>query len=94
MSAQHRMLAALALTLLASMAFAAEQKPAPKVDDDFPYQGEYTGEIQTDANDKGPWGIQVVALGEGKFRGIAYKGGLPGAGWVKDEGRIESEANI
>ena len=85
----------LMITLLATLAYAADTKaPAPEPDADFAYQGEYTGEIQTAANDKGPWGIQVVALGDGKFRAIAYKGGLPGAGWVKEEGRIESEGTI
>ncbi len=39
---------------------------------DFADQGEF-------ANDWG--GAQVIARGEGRFRLVIYKGGLPGAGW-------------
>jgi hypothetical protein len=42
---------------------------------DFADQGEYI-------NDWG--GAQVIALGQGKFRLVIYKGGLPGAGWDKE----------
>ena len=63
-------------------------KPAPKkrdftaatlaeVDDDFAYQGEYGGAMG--------FGLQVVALGDGKFDGVLYRGGLPGAGWYGGE---------
>jgi hypothetical protein len=42
---------------------------------DFADQGEY----------KNDWGgAQVIALGDGKFRLVIYRGGLPGDGWDKE----------
>lgn len=43
-----------------------------KQDPDFAVQGEYA---------KDGAGVQVVALGNGQFRVVTYKGGLPGDGW-------------
>lgn len=59
------------------------QTPAVRqadVDSDFAFQGEFAGSIQTDRG-KLPYGVQVIALGDGEFEAVGYRGGLPGAGW-------------
>lgn len=48
-----------------------------KVDADYAVQGEYSGAI---GGNKA--GVQVVALGGGKFDAVSYPGGLPGDGWA------------
>lgn len=64
-----------------------------KADADFAYQGEYSGEIVAGDNPVN-LGIQVIALGEGKFRSVAYVGGLPGGGWSGEEKRsVTGELN-
>ncbi|MFM9059462.1 MAG: DUF1080 domain-containing protein [Planctomycetaceae bacterium] len=50
-------------------------------DEDHPFQGEYAGTVKRDGGDL-KYGVQVVALGEGKFDAVGYPGGLPGAGWT------------
>lgn len=47
---------------------------------DYLLQGEYYGYLSGGA-DAGPVGVQVVALGDGKFDAVQYRGGLPGNGW-------------
>ncbi len=55
--------------------------PAKAVDDaDFAIQGEYSGTLATNDGDL-KYGVQVVALGGGRFNAVAYPGGLPGDGW-------------
>ncbi|MGI8980069.1 MAG: 3-keto-disaccharide hydrolase [Pirellulaceae bacterium] len=77
-----------------SPASAQPKKPVPgavfddaHADEDFSVQGEYFGELSPPGN---PWmqvGLQVVSLGGGKFDGVLYRGGLPGAGW--DGSRVQ-----
>ena len=44
---------------------------------DYAVQGEYVGKV----GGQQKIAAQVIALGKGKFEGILYLGGLPGAGW-------------
>ena len=53
-------------------------------DEDFAFQGEYVGEIG-EGDTKQKIGVQVIALGEGQFKAVAYAGGLPGEGWDGNE---------
>ena len=62
----------------------AQQAPpaldAKQADADFAFQGEYVGDIETDG-DRTKVGLQIIALGGGKFQAVGYIGGLPGDGW-------------
>ncbi len=51
---------------------------------DFAFQGEYSGTVATDLGDM-KVGVQVIALGGGKFRAVGCMGGLPGEGWDQME---------
>ncbi len=55
-----------------------------KVDADFAIQGEYSGMVVDDGQEFKA-GVQVIALGDHKFRAVAYPGGLPGDGWNKQD---------
>lgn len=53
-------------------------------DADFLVQGEYMGPMYSGPC-VGKAGLQVVALGGGKFDAVLYPGGLPGNGWNRQE---------
>lgn len=53
---------------------------------DYQVQGEYLGEVSAEG-DRGRWGAQVIALGDGTFQLVGYEGGLPGDGWQRGDGR-------
>ncbi len=89
-----RLIAAIAaLILLPTLALAGptydDPEQAAKNDPDFLLQGEYVGSFTTSEGDQ-TYGVQVIALGQGKFRAVGYFGGLPGAGW-NGQPKIESE---
>lgn len=66
--------------------------PATVADPDFHIQGEYAGTIKVIDNEVRV-GVQVIALGNGMFRSVAYQGGLPGDGWDGSE-RRSAEAEL
>jgi len=74
-------LGAITAMLLYGAVLAAGDHPAftdpESAGPDFRVQGEYLGTV----GQSQPIGAQVIALGEGKFEGILFCGGLPGAGW-------------
>ena len=60
-------------------------------------QGEYVGTFDFGDGVEQGFGLQVIALGEGRYRGMAYFGGLPGDGWdgftkLEAEGEAEDGA--
>jgi hypothetical protein len=76
------------LLSFSSLAFAGptyvDPEEAAKADRDFVLQGEYAGAIPSDDGEH-KFGVQVIALGDGKFQAVGYHSGLPGDGWAGDE---------
>ncbi len=54
-------------------------KDADAKDKDFAYQGEYVGTINGKDGPK-KLGVQIIALGNGRFRAVGFPCGLPGDG--------------
>ncbi|MHB0958072.1 MAG: 3-keto-disaccharide hydrolase [Pirellulaceae bacterium] len=57
---------------------------------DYLVQGEYLGDVESE-NGRGPWGAQVIALGDGQFTLVGYEGGLPGSPWQRGDRRESAE---
>ena len=77
---------------LCSIAWTAPREKAVKdpsvaaKDPDFAIQGEYAESSKIGREgEKGRYGLQVVALGDGKFQAALYAGGLPGSGAESNE---------
>lgn len=91
----RRLAAILAILLSTSTSLLAADDPKKTaatdlsgVDEDFAYQGEFLGRVSRDEH----LGLQVVALGGGKFQAQLLTGGLPGAGWNrKDKVALQGE---
>ncbi|MCA9103612.1 MAG: DUF1080 domain-containing protein [Planctomycetales bacterium] len=70
-----------------------------KAGPDFDIQGEYSGEFLAGDSGEAKFGLQVIALGDGKFRGVAFFGGLPGDGWdgfsrLAAEGKLQDDGSV
>lgn len=71
--------AALAM-VLATAALADDGINVAHPDRDFYIQGEYAGHLCSAGGHAASYGLQVVALGDGRFGGVLVPGGLPGNG--------------
>lgn len=67
----------------AAPALVAMTRAEAQADADFAIQGEYSGLL-----DGKKTGVQLLALGKGKFDAVLYNGGLPGDGWAGDKKQI------
>lgn len=57
---------------------------------DYAVQGEYKGAVDIGGGEE-DFGVQIIALGENKFRLVAFRGGLPGDGWNRGDQQMEGE---
>jgi len=86
--------AAVMMMTAVSGAWAAERSEShlvaadlSQVDADFALQGEYNGSVLV-GTPPVRWqdvGLQVIALGGGRFDAVEYAGGLPGDGWNRHD---------
>ncbi|MEW4488474.1 DUF1080 domain-containing protein [Thalassoglobus sp. JC818] len=89
------------ILLSSSALLAADDKDGPvytnpsEVDLDYHFQGEYRGwqRAQPTSRSSEPVALQVVALGDGKFSGVKFYGGLPGEGWFGGD-RFEIDGQL
>ncbi|MEX2172540.1 MAG: DUF1080 domain-containing protein [Pirellulales bacterium] len=84
--------------LLAAPACGADKElptftDAKAAGEDYAVQGEYLGEVQRN-DDKMMVGVQVIALGGGKFRAEVFQGGLPGEGWDRGKPQHSAEGKL
>ena len=92
------MLCLCALFLISSVTNAADPKAVVFTDPEkagleYELQGEYRGEVKSeDGNEQ--IGVQVIALGDGKFRGVGFHGGLPGEGWLRGDKKKTGEGQL
>jgi hypothetical protein len=74
----------LVCTLCAGLLTAADTNPAftnpSEAGPDFGFQGEYVGGAPDHR-----WGAHIIALGDGKFDMVGFRGGLPGEGWRRGD---------
>ena len=64
------------------------EKVQPAAAADFSLQGEYSGVLSQGMNSPAPFGLQLIAQGDGQFEAVLYAGGLPGAGATGEKQKL------
>jgi hypothetical protein len=87
------------LILLPTAVLLAADPNAPTFTDakaagaDYEIQGEYVGVVKGDDGEQ-RIGVQVIALGDGKFKAVGFIGGLPGDGWSRGDKSHSAEGEL